>query len=134
MPPRNVTAKVVSSTVISVQWDGLTPCSQVNGLIVEYRVQYTAESSGVVQSIDVAGEWNVMEAQTSLTGLTPYTNYSIQVAAVNEQGDIGLYSDPIIIQTLEEGKSHFQNSINCFPSIQFLGQYLIFKYILLYSQ
>ena len=96
--PHNVAATVVSSTVISVQWDGLIPCSQVNGLIVEYRVQYTA---GVVQSIDVAGEWNVMKAQTSLTGLTPYTNYSTKVAAVNEQGDVGLYSDPIITQTLE---------------------------------
>ena len=104
MPPRNLTAKVVNSTVISVQWDGLTPCSQVNGLIVEYRVQYTAESSGVVQSIDVAGEWNVIRAQTSLTGLTPYTNYSIQVAAVNEQGDVGLYSDLIVTQTLEDSK------------------------------
>ena len=87
-----MTARVVNSIVISVQWDGLTPCSQVNGLIVEYRVQYTAESSGVVQSIDVAGEWNVMRAQTLLTGLTPYTNYSIEVAAVNEQADVGMYS------------------------------------------
>ena len=102
MPPRNVTATVVNSTVISVQWDGLIPCSQVNGLIVEYRVQYTAESSAVVQSIDVSGEWNVMRAQTSLTGLTPYTNYSIQVAAVNEQGDVGLRSDPITTQTQED--------------------------------
>ena len=84
-----MTAKVVNSTVISVRWDGLIPCSQVNGLIVEYRVQYTAESSGVVQSIDVAGEWR---AQTSLTGLTPYTTYSIEVAAVNEQTDVGIYS------------------------------------------
>ena len=104
VPPRNVTAAVESSTVISVQWDGLMPCSQVNGRIVEYRVQYTAESSGVVQSIAVAGEWNVMRAQTSLTGLTPYTNYFIQVAAVNEQGDVGLYSDPIITSTLEDSK------------------------------
>ena len=95
-------ATVVSSTVISIQWDGLTLCSQVNGLIVQYRVQYTSESSGVVQRIDVAGEWNVTRAQTSLTGLTPYTNYSIQVAAVNVQGDVGLYSDPIITQTQEE--------------------------------
>ena len=88
--------------VISIQWDGLTPCSQVNGLIVQYRVQYTSESSGVVQRIDVAGEWNVTRAQISLTGLTPYTNYSIQVPAVNVQGDVGLYSDPIITQTQEE--------------------------------
>ena len=77
--PHNVRATVVSSTVISVQWDGLSLCSHVNGLIVEYRVQYAAESSGVVQSIDQTGEWNVTGAEASLTGLTPYTNYSIQV-------------------------------------------------------
>ena len=104
--PRNVRATVVSSTVISVQWDGLSLCSQVNGLIVEYRVQYTAESSGVVQSIDQNGEWNVTGAEASLTGLTPYTNYSIQVAAVNEQGDMGRYSDPITVQTAEDGKDN----------------------------
>ena len=102
--PRNVRATVVSSTVISVQWDGLSPCSQVNGLIVEYRVQYKAESSGVVQSIDQTGEWNITGAEASLTGLTPYTNYSIQVAAVNEQGDVGLYNAPITVQTAEHGK------------------------------
>ena len=104
---------VVYSTVISVQWDGLIPCSQVNGLIVEYRVRYTAESSGVVQSTDVAGEWNVMRAQTSLTGLTPYTNYSIQVAAVNEQGDVGLYSDPIITPILEDSKYMYMYMQSC---------------------
>ena len=102
--PRNVRVTVVSSTVISVQWDGLSPCTQVNGLIVEYRVQYTAESSGVVQSVDQTGKWNVTGAEASLTGLTPYTNYSIQVAAVNEQGDMGRYSDPITVQTGEDGK------------------------------
>ena len=98
-----MSATVVNSTVISVQWDGLRPCSPVNGLIVQYRVQYIAESSGVVRSIDVAGEWNVMRAQTSLTGLTPYTNYSIEVAAVNEQGDVGRYSDRMKEQTEEDG-------------------------------
>ena len=103
MSPRNVRAMVVSSTVISVQWEGLSSCTQVNGLIVEYRVQYTAESSGVVQNIDQTGEWNVTGAEASLTGLTPYTNYSIQVAAVNEQGDVGLYSGPITRQTPEDG-------------------------------
>ena len=92
--PRSVRATVVSSTVISVQWDGLDPCRHVNGLIVLYRVQYTEVDSGVVQSKDETGEWNVMNAVTSLTGLTPSTSYSIQVAAVNEEGDVGLYSVP----------------------------------------
>ena len=97
----------MSSTVISVQWDGLTPCRHVNGLIVLYRVQYTEVASGVVQSKDVAGEWNVMNAETSLTGLTPSTSYSIQVAAVNEEGDVGLYSDPLIVQTESKWPNHF---------------------------
>ena len=97
--PRNVIVTVVYSTVISVQWDGLIPCRHVNGLIVLYRVQYTEVASGVVQSKDVVGEWNVWNAETSLTGLTPSTSYSIRIAAVNEEGDVGLYSDPLIRQT-----------------------------------
>ena len=50
------------------------------------------------------GEWNVVGAQVSLTGLTPFTNYSIQVAAVNEEGDVGPYSDSIRGQTKEDGE------------------------------
>ena len=88
----------MNSTAISVQWDGLTPCRHVNGLVL-YRVQYIDVDSNTVQSKDVAREWNVMNAKTSLTGLTPSTSYSIQVAAVNEEGDVGLYSDPLTKQT-----------------------------------
>ena len=95
----SVTATVVNTTLTSVQWDGLSPCRLVNGLIVLYRVQYTEVTSGVVQSEDVAGEWDVMNAETSLTGLTPSTTYSIQVAAVNVERDVGLYSDPLIRRT-----------------------------------
>ena len=94
----------MSSTIITVQWDGLTPCTQVNGLTVEYRVKYTADSSAIVQSVNHPGKWNVKDAEVSLTGLTSFTNYSIQVAAVNEQGDIGQYSDPKIEQTEKDGE------------------------------
>ena len=107
--PRSVTATVVSSTAISVQWDGLTPCRHVNGLIVLYRVQYTEVVSGVVQSKDEAGEWHVMNAETSLTGLTPSTSYSIQVAAVNEEGDVGLYCDPLIVQVESKWASSYSH-------------------------
>ena len=105
--PRSVTATVVSSTVISVQWNGLDPCRHVNGLIVLYRVQYTEAASGVVQSKVVAGEWN---AETSLTGLTPSTSYSIQVAAVNEEDDVGLYSHPLTRQT---SRFHSIATVSC---------------------
>ena len=105
VPPNNVKAVVKTSTVIVVQWNGLAPCVKVNGLIVGYRVQYTAESSGEIESIVHPGEWNVTSAMVSLTGLTPFTNYFIQVAAVNEQGDVGLYSEPVIVQTEEDSKA-----------------------------
>ena len=89
----------MNSTVITVQWDGPNSCRHVNGLIVLYRVQYTEVASGVVQSKNVTGDRNIVNAVTSLTGLIPSTNYSIQVAAVNEEGDVGLYSDPLIKHT-----------------------------------
>lgn len=106
MAPSNVSARVKNSTVIIVQWNGLAPCVKVNGLIVHYTVRYTAETSNVTQSINHPGGWNVTGAEASLTGLAPFTNYSIQVAAVNEQGDIGLYSNPEIKQTEEDSECY----------------------------
>ena len=95
--PRNVTVIALDSTVITVSWKGLTPCRLVNGHIVEYRVEYKTQSCGVMGSKDVSGNWS-SGGETDLTGLTPSTNYSIAVAAVNEQGTVGLYSDPIVIR------------------------------------
>ena len=63
------------------------------------RVQYKAQSGGVMGSKEVSGNWS-SGGETDLTGLTPSTNYSIAVAAVNEQGTVGLYSDTIVIETL----------------------------------
>ena len=95
----------MSSTVITVQWDGPEPCRHANGRIVLYRVQYTEVASGVVKSINVTGDWNVVNVETSLTGLTPFTNYSIQLAAVNEEDEVGVYSDPLVRQTDEDSES-----------------------------
>ena len=104
VPPSNVTTRVVSSTIISVQWDGLTPCTQVNGLIVNYSVQYKADSSGVIDTLVYAGKWNVKGAGALLTELVPFTNYTIRIAAVNEQGDVGPYSDSKTEQTEEDSE------------------------------
>ena len=59
-----------------------------------YKVRYT-DVGGVVQSTRQSGGRNI-NAEVLLTGLTPSTSYSIQVAAINEEGDVGLYSDPLI--------------------------------------
>ena len=96
--PSNVTANGSSSTVILVEWEGLTQCRLVNGHIVGYRVQYgVQQSGGLVLTKEVTGNWS-SGGETDLTGLTPSTNYSIAVAAVNEEGTVGLYSDPVIVE------------------------------------
>ena len=99
--PGNISATALSSTVISVQWSGLSHCRLVNGLIVKYRVQWRAqESVGLVESTkEVSGNWS-SGGETALTGLTPSTNYSISVAGVNQQGDVGVYSQPVTVRTL----------------------------------
>ena len=100
-------AAVVGSTDITIQFDGLPQnlCRHVNGLIDMYRVQYTEVASGVVKSVNVPGDWDITNVETSLTGLTPFTNYSIQVAAVNMEGDVGVYSGPLVRQTDEDSES-----------------------------
>ena len=100
--PSNVKAIVQSSTVISVQWDGISPCTLVNGFIVKYRVEYTA--NGRTQSTEEATDDPRSGAETTLTGLTPFTTYSIRVAGVNAEGDIGVYNDPITEQTEEDSE------------------------------
>ena len=40
----------------------------------------------------------------TLIGLTPFTNYSIQIAAVNEEGDVGVYSEAEYVMTDEDSK------------------------------
>ena len=103
----NFRATAQSSSSISVQWEGLTPCKDVNGFIVEFRVQYRALPSGPVQTLShsVQSEmWNT-PVEVSLTGLTPFTNYSIQAAPVNDQSQVGSYSGPVITQTEEDSKA-----------------------------
>ena len=54
-------------------------------------MQYGVKGSKIIQTIYVSGR-NTTE--TTIFGLYCYTNYSLQVAAVNDVG-IGVYSDAI---------------------------------------
>ena len=68
-----------------------------------YRVQFTKPTDDATPSIEQEGTWNKGSSCT-LTGLTPSTNYTIAVAAVNEEGTVGLYSDPVIVETESAGE------------------------------
>ena len=103
MAPQNVTIRVESSIDILVQWDGLSPCNEVNGNITQYTVRYQELLNGRVESVQVPGVWSV-GGEVTLSGLTPFTNYSIEVAAVNSQGDVGVFSEPVTGQTVEDSE------------------------------
>ena len=158
----DVTAEAVSSTVISVKWDYLRACSQVDNdssgvdndssrvdndssrvdndssrvdndssqvdndssqvdndssqvdndrsqvekyTSVNFTVQYTDKSSDEGgNNINLTAQLFATTIYAQITELMPYTNYSIKVAVVNEMGDMGPYSYPLTVQTLEDGK------------------------------
>ena len=100
----NVTAEAVSSTVISVKWDYLRACSQVSDLSVNFAVQYIEKSTVNSEIVKKIRQLNAVLTKAQLTGLMPYTNYSVKVAVVNEMGGVGPYSYTVAMQMPEDGK------------------------------
>ena len=82
----------MDSATILVQWDEV-PCLDQNGVIAGYTVQY--QFGGQSSSVSVP----VTDRMASLTSLQPFTDYSIQVAAVNSNDDMGPLSTPITEHT-----------------------------------
>ena len=66
----NFRATVQSSSSISVQWDGLTPFKDVNGLIVEFRVQYRELPSGPVLTLPHSVQSEMWNTPVGLTDWT----------------------------------------------------------------
>ena len=64
-----------------------------NGAIAKYRVQYrvTGGNESRLEDVEADGDWRE-GGSVVLTELTPLTSYSISVAAVNENGDVGVFS------------------------------------------
>ena len=94
-PPTNVRADSTSTT-FTVQW-GSVNCVDCNGEITGYSVQYREVGSETIETVNVTGDTMMAE----ISGLKPFTNYNIGVAAVNSAGT-GDYSDPYIIITDSE--------------------------------
>ena len=92
IPPANVIVSIINSTSIFVQWDIINPCRAMNGLITSYSIRYRVQPNGqtTLQSDGL---------EITLTELTPFTEYSIEVAAVNENDDVGVYSVAEVVMT-----------------------------------
>ena len=95
-PPNNVRVSVINSTSILVQWGIINLCRATNGLITSYSIRYTIQPNGVPQTTLQRDGLEI-----TLTELTPFTEYSIEVAAVNENDDVGVYSEPEVEMTPE---------------------------------
>ncbi|KAG9486714.1 hypothetical protein GDO78_006867 [Eleutherodactylus coqui] len=94
-PPRNVQARMLSSTTILVQWE---EPEEPNGQIQGYRVYYTMDPT---QHINSWTKYNVADSQiTTIGNLVPQKTYSVKVLAFTSVGDGPLSNEiQVITQT-----------------------------------
>ena len=93
-PPTIVSTSTVINSSIIVKWEPVL-CIHRNGNITGYTVRYEAQGSGRKQMVKVSGG---ATTETTISGMSSDTTYSIEVAAVNSAG-IGMYSSPTTVST-----------------------------------
>ena len=79
--PASVAAGTVTTNSITVQWEEV-PCLHCNGEITGYTV--VARTSGEDERVVNVNDGNARSATVS--GLTPITQYTVLMAAVNSAG------------------------------------------------
>ena len=92
--PQIVTALATGPTIVFVTWKHVD-CIDRNSEISGYTVRY-----GPVGGTPVNDSISGTNHRTyTAVGLTPSTNYSIEVKAVNNDGEVGPFSSPIFVRT-----------------------------------
>lgn len=94
------TAETTSTSVVVV-W-GTVVCIDRNSNITGYTVRYTPSSSSGTNGVMVAGTGE-SGGMLTIENLAPSTQYTIQVAAVSNNGAVGEFST-ISVQTITESK------------------------------
>lgn len=104
--PTEVILSVINATAINISWSP-PPIANQSPPILSYQILVTATpfSSMIVMNITT----NVSNPDTAtriyiLTSLEEYNNYTIQIAAGNENGT-GVFSSAMTIRTFEAGKT-----------------------------
>ena len=93
----------LTSSSITVHW-GAVDCIHHNGDITCYSVRDGVQGSRNTQTM----YGNATE--TTISGLTPSTNYVVDIAAVNSAG-IGVYSEPLTVETSVAGESRQMRAV-----------------------
>ncbi|XP_045332969.1 receptor-type tyrosine-protein phosphatase F isoform X26 [Leopardus geoffroyi] len=97
-PPRKVEVEPLNSTAVRVSWKLPVPSKQ-HGQIRGYQVTYVRLENGEPRGPPIIQDVMLAEAQeTTISGLTPETTYSVTVAAYTTKGD-GARSKPKIVAT-----------------------------------
>ena len=91
---------VVNSTAINITWEEIPPMNR-NGIITTYEVLF--EPLEIFDGQLVPWQMNTSDLYILLGDLEEFIVYNISVRAFSEVGP-GPYSDPIMIQTLQDGK------------------------------
>ena len=108
LPPQFLSVTVTSSVSVLVSWSP-PPSQSHNGIIRQYTVIMYNTLYGTEQS------FTTINTALNVSVLTPYTKYSVKVAA--ETVSLGPYSDFDNITTLQDGMLHYFFPI--FYSLQF---------------
>ena len=115
LPPQNIKGYSTSAHSIMVSWDPV-PESGRNGIVREYRIEYSTEDN-IILSICVQAKIEVMREE--LLRLQPFSNYTIKMAAKTVA--YGNYSEPIFVTSGELGKEYFVSfSIIIIETIHFI--------------
>ena len=78
---------IINSTAVSLSW-GKVNCTERNGAITGYSVQYSIVGGMQSTTVNVTGD----VTSTVIDGLKEFTIYLVSVAAINDNG-IGPYSN-----------------------------------------
>lgn len=109
MAPQNIRAEAKSKTELSIMWEP-PPSESCNGILIGYHVGYLStddkqnptsptvpHSRYIIKTVNINAQYS---EDFVISGLTPYTTYSIVVQAFNSKG-AGPFSKPITVQTDE---------------------------------
>ncbi|KAG7198492.1 hypothetical protein KM043_005868 [Ampulex compressa] len=98
-PPQNVACTALTGQSIQVTWKP-PPSDKVHGVVQGYKLLYEAARGAALES-QAGRESKISHAlSTFLHGLSPYTNYTVQVLAYTRAGE-GVASNPVDCTTKE---------------------------------
>ena len=103
-PPMNIMVMSAHPASLNISWEPPPEIDQ-NGPITDYVIRYSRVGSNVTMDETVTSR-NIY----TITELSPFVNYSVEIAAVNVNGT-GPFSDPIVELSGREGREIYVAAI-----------------------